>query len=122
MANLLAAEASAAQVCGRVFNVATGSRYSLNQTYEVLQEITGFGDGPKYEAARSGDIKHSLADISLAQTLLGYAPSVTFEAGLRRTVNWYRQVLHTGSNGVLKKTSTRASEPASIQSAIPAGL
>jgi nucleoside-diphosphate-sugar epimerase len=122
LANLLASGAPAAQVCGKVFNVATGRRYSLNQTYEVLQEIIGFGDGPKYEAARSGDIKHSLADISLAQTLLGYAPRVTFEEGLRRTVKWYRQVVHTGSNGVLKKTSARVSEPASIQRTIPAGL
>lgn len=89
-ANLLAAHAPAADVSGCVFNVATGVRFSLNQTYKMLQEIIGFSDPAKYAPPRSGDIKHSLADITLAQKHLKYSPSVTFEEGLRRTVDWYR--------------------------------
>ncbi|HEX7288163.1 MAG TPA: NAD-dependent epimerase/dehydratase family protein, partial [Candidatus Angelobacter sp.] len=63
-ANLLAAAAPADKVSGKVFNVATGNRYSLNQTYEMLQEIIGFSGKAAYGPARVGDVKHSLADIS----------------------------------------------------------
>ncbi|HLW53101.1 MAG TPA: SDR family oxidoreductase [Candidatus Angelobacter sp.] len=92
-ANLLAAHASAEEVSGRVFNVATGTRFSLNQTFKLLQCVTGFSGAANYAQLREGDIKHSLADISLAQKHLKYSPSVSFEEGLRRTVDWYRQVL-----------------------------
>lgn len=91
LANLLASVASASKVCGKVFNVASGRRYSLNQTYEMLQQIIGFRGRPQYAAPRAGDVKHSLADISLAQEYLEYTPAVSFEEGLRRTVNWYKQ-------------------------------
>ncbi len=90
-ANLLAAEAPAADVSGRMFNVATGVRFSLNQTYKILQEIIGFPGAPHYAPVRAGDVRHSLADIGLAQKHLKYAPVVAFEDGLRRTVDWYRQ-------------------------------
>jgi UDP-glucose 4-epimerase len=90
-ANLLAAAAPAAEVSGGVFNIATGSRFSLNQTYRMLQKIIGFPGAAQYAAARAGDVKHSLADIRLAQKHLQYAPDVSFEEGLRRTVDWYRQ-------------------------------
>src|SRR5262249_339895 len=66
-ANLKASEAPAQEVSGNVFNIATGTRYSLNQTYEILRRIIGFSASPKYATARAGDVKHSLADISLAQ-------------------------------------------------------
>ena len=89
-ANLLAAEAPAEKVSGRVMNVATGVRITLNEVVDVLRGITGY-DGPVgYAQERAGDIKHSLADISLAQELLGYTPSVDFREGLVRTVEWYR--------------------------------
>lgn len=88
-ANLLACEAPAEQVSGRIFNVATGSRSSLKETYRLLQKITGSTLEPLFAEPRSGDIKHSLADISLARKFLGYAPLVGFEEGLRRTVDWY---------------------------------
>jgi len=58
---------------------------------EVLRGITGYGGPVAYAAERAGDIKHSLADISLARELLGYAPGVVFGEGLRRTVDWYRK-------------------------------
>lgn len=90
-ANLLAAEAPAAEVSGKVFNVATGTRYSLNQTYQILQNIIGFSGGAQYGPPRVGDVRHSLADISRAQEHLKYSPTVGFEEGLRRTVAWYRE-------------------------------
>jgi len=90
-ANLLAADAPAAEVSNRVFNIATGIRYSLNQTYKMLQDIIGFSAPPVYAPPRSGDIKHSLADITLAERHLQYSAEVSFEEGLRRTVAWYRK-------------------------------
>ena len=88
--NLLAASADAKQVAGRVMNVATGVRITLNQVVEVLREITGYIGPVEYAPERAGDIKHSLADISVAQDLLAYEPAVDFREGLRRTVEWYR--------------------------------
>lgn len=89
-ANLLAAAAPAEKVSGRMMNVATGTAVTLNQTFELLGGLTGFRGKPVYAEPRSGDIRHSLADIRLAHELLGYAPSVDFAEGLRRTVEWYR--------------------------------
>jgi UDP-glucose 4-epimerase len=90
-ANLLACTAPAAQCAGRVFNVATGRRITLNETVEILKKLTGYKGEVKYGPDRSGDIKHSLADITLAQKHLGYKTLVDFEEGLRRTVEWYKQ-------------------------------
>jgi len=90
--NLLAAVAPAELVSGRVMNVATGFRITLNEVFEELKEITGYRGTVAYAPERNGDIKHSLADISLARELLGYAPSVDFREGLRRTVEWYRSL------------------------------
>jgi UDP-glucose 4-epimerase len=89
-ANLLACEAARADVSGRVFNVATGTRFSLNETFRILSRIIGYSDEPRYASARAGDVKHSLADISRTQAALGYLPTVDFENGLRRTVDWYK--------------------------------
>jgi UDP-glucose 4-epimerase len=88
--NLLAAAADAETVSGKMMNLATGSRITLNQTFDLLCELTGFTGRPAYAEARSGDIRDSLADIGLAQELLGYEPQVDFREGLRRTVEWYR--------------------------------
>jgi UDP-glucose 4-epimerase len=73
-----------------MFNVATGRRVTLNETFKLLQPLTSYAGAPIYGAERGGDIKHSLADISLAEKHLGYKPRVNFEDGLRRTVEWYR--------------------------------
>jgi UDP-glucose 4-epimerase len=89
-ANLLACKAPAAQVAGKVFNVATGRRITLNETFKILQGLTAYSGLPAYAEERGGDIKHSLADISAAEEHLGYQPKVNFEDGLRRTVEWYR--------------------------------
>jgi UDP-glucose 4-epimerase len=89
-ANLLACKADASKAAGQVFNVATGRRVTLNETFKALQPLTGYSGQLKYGPARGGDVKHSLADISLAEAGLRYRPSVDFEEGLRRTVEWYR--------------------------------
>ncbi|HEX4030558.1 MAG TPA: SDR family oxidoreductase [Terracidiphilus sp.] len=88
--NLLASEAPAEKVSGRMINMATGSRITLNQTFAILRELTGYSGEPAYVESRSGDIRDSLADIRLAGELLGYEPIVDFREGLRRTVEWYR--------------------------------
>lgn len=98
-ANLLACTAPAERVNGRTFNIATGCRISLNQIYRLLQPETGYAGPPRYEAPRRGDIRHSLADITRAQEVLGYQPAVPLEDGLRRTVEWYREKSPTAAQG-----------------------
>jgi len=88
-ANLLACHAPK-PAAGKVFNVATGRRVTLNETFKLLQPLTSYSGAPAYGPERGGDIKHSLADISQAEKLLGYKPKVEFEEGLRKTVEWYR--------------------------------
>jgi UDP-glucose 4-epimerase len=92
-ANLLACKAPAAQAAGKVFNVATGRRVTLNETFTLLQQLTSYSGSAIYAAERGGDIKHSLADISAAEQHLAYKPKVNFEEGLRKTVDWYRSSL-----------------------------
>ena len=91
-ANLLAADAPAEKVSGKMMNVATGAAVTLNQVFEILRELTGYSGDPAYAEPRSGDIKHSLADISRARELLGYVPQVDFREGIRRTVEWYKNM------------------------------
>ena len=94
-ANLLALNAPAEKVAGRVFNVACGERHTLNETYTVLAGLLDFPHPPQYGPERAGDVKDSLADISAAYEAMGYTPAVGFEEGLRLTVAWYRQRLGT---------------------------
>lgn len=89
-ANLLACHAPAANVCGKTFNVAVGTNFTLNQLYSLLQELTGFCRPPLYGPKRTGDVHESLADISSAEKAMGYKCVVEFKEGLRRTVEWYR--------------------------------
>jgi len=91
-ANLLACSAPAAECAGHVFNCATGRRITLNETFEALKKLTGFHGTVKYGPERSGDVKHSLADMTLAEKHLGYKVLVNFEEGLRRTVEWYKRL------------------------------
>lgn len=88
--NLLASEAPAEQVSGRVFNLATGTRISLNQAVEGLRKATGYAGEVRYAPERGGDVKHSLADIGRAKESLGYEPQIEFAEGLERTVDWYK--------------------------------
>lgn len=88
-ANLLACEAPAAS--GKVFNVGTGGRFTLNETLALLRKISGKSLETKYDPPRDGDIRDSQADISQARQILGYEPTVAFEEGLQRTFDWYRE-------------------------------
>jgi nucleoside-diphosphate-sugar epimerase len=90
-ANLLACTAEGAP--GRVFNLGVGERYTLNRTLEVLGRIFEKDARPAYREPRAGDVRHSQADISAAREVLGYNPTVGFEEGLRRTVEWYKENL-----------------------------
>ena len=89
-ANLLACEAPNAS--GKVFNVGTGGRASLNQVVKALGEISGKPLEAKYEAPREGDIRDSQADIGQAREILGYDPQVQFAEGLRKTFEWYKSL------------------------------
>lgn len=89
-ANLKAADSDAG---GIVLNVACGERYSLNTLVQMLNEILGTSFEPVYEDPRPGDIRHSLADISRAEEVIGYQVEVNFREGLRRTVEWFQKQL-----------------------------
>jgi len=75
---------------GQIINVATGGRISLNMLFEEMRRLVGADVRPAYEEARAGDVRDSQADITRARELLGYVPTVSFEEGLRDTLNWYR--------------------------------
>jgi len=75
---------------GEVINVATAGRISLNELFRTVRDLIGVDVEPVYDAPRAGDVKDSQADIAKAERLLGYTPIVSFEEGLRNTVNWYR--------------------------------
>lgn len=87
-ANLKAAAAAGA--AGRVFNIACGVRTTLSEVIRAIGDILGRTVAATHEAPRAGDIRHSLADISAARTVLGYAAAVSFVEGLRTTIDWYR--------------------------------
>ena len=89
-ANLLAAETK--KGVGHIINVANGQRTTLNQLLEVLKNITGQAQvKADYREPRTGDVRHSLADIKQARELLGYEPRVGLEEGLRLTIGWWKQ-------------------------------
>ena len=88
-ANLGAADAPAADVSGRVFNVACGAATSLNDVVRLLSEMLGKDIPINYSPGRVGDVKHSLADINEARTRLKYRAAIGFGEGLKRTVAWY---------------------------------
>lgn len=88
-ANLAAAAAPDPQ--GRTVNVACGGRWTVNELFRVLRELTGAAVDARYGPPRPGDVKHSQADIGLAKQLLGWEPSVALRDGLAETVRWYRE-------------------------------
>jgi nucleoside-diphosphate-sugar epimerase len=76
---------------GELFNIATGSRITINGLVNMINGLLGKEIQPKYEEARPGDIRHSLADVTKAQELLGFRPRVSILDGLRSTLDWYRK-------------------------------
>ncbi|MFN8007963.1 MAG: SDR family oxidoreductase [Terriglobia bacterium] len=89
--NLLAAQAKGAT--GKMYNVACGQSVTLNQVVKSLNNLLGTNIPSNFGPPRTGDIRHSLADISRAAHDLNYSPVVQFEAGLKLTVDWYRTKL-----------------------------
>jgi len=87
-ANLLSCTAPG--IGGEVFNIACGDRITVNGMLEQINAILGKRIDAAYTDVRRGDILHSQADIRKAQKRMGYTPAVTFQEGLRRTVEWYR--------------------------------
>jgi nucleoside-diphosphate-sugar epimerase len=94
VSNVVDANFSAAQspeAVGKVINIANSARTTLNELLETMKRITGkLNVTPRYEAPRAGDIRDSLADLTVARTVLGYEPSVDLEEGLRLTFDWWK--------------------------------
>lgn len=90
-ANLLAARAP--KTGGEVVNIACGQRITVNAIIAMINEMTGHSVAPHYEPTRAGDVKHSLADIQKAKSLIGYEPVVDFKTGLGIAIEWYRKNL-----------------------------
>lgn len=89
-ANLRAAES--ADAVGKVINVANGRQVTLNQLLEIMKNVTGKSTAvARYEPLRVGDVRHSLADVSLARSVLGYEPRIGLEEGLRLTFDWWQK-------------------------------
>jgi UDP-glucose 4-epimerase len=82
--------AEAPEVSGQVFNVGTGKSVTVLDLVAALNRILGTNVPPQHGPPRPGDVRHSRADIARIQRELGYAPSVSFEEGLRQTVAWYQ--------------------------------
>jgi UDP-glucose 4-epimerase len=85
--NLLAI--TSPKAAGQMFNLACGGRYSLLDVVKILNSHMSKDIEPIFEPSRTGDIKHSRADINKAGELLGYEPIITFEEGISRTVDWF---------------------------------
>jgi nucleoside-diphosphate-sugar epimerase len=90
-ANLLAARAK--ETKGQVVNIACGQAVTVNNIIAMINDATGKNVKPNYTDSRPGDVKHSLADISLAKELIGFEPIVSFEDGLQLAIDWYRDNL-----------------------------
>ena len=93
-ANILAASIDG--VVGKVFNIACGERISINQLAKHLMDVLGQKVPVIYEEPRTGEVKHSLADISKAVELLGYSPAIDIWEGLRRSALWARSIHNAG--------------------------
>jgi nucleoside-diphosphate-sugar epimerase len=81
---------TAPRASGEVINVAVGGRISINELCAMMASVLGSTVKPEYTSARAGDVRESQADITRARELLGYEPIVSFEEGLRRTLEWYK--------------------------------
>jgi nucleoside-diphosphate-sugar epimerase len=87
-ANLCAARA--AQTAGQMVNIACGERITVNEIIRLINQIVGKSVAPRYVPSRTGDVKHSLADIQLAGKLIGFRPVVNFRQGLEIAIDWYK--------------------------------
>jgi UDP-N-acetylglucosamine/UDP-N-acetylgalactosamine 4-epimerase len=90
-ANALALFTQNSEAVNQVYNIAFGEQTSLNELFENIKEVAGSDLAPMYGPERKGDVKHSLADITKARTLLGYDPKISVHQGLKETFEWYRR-------------------------------
>jgi nucleoside-diphosphate-sugar epimerase len=90
-ANLMACVAVGA--AGGVFNIASGRRTVINDLYDKIARLLNRTDRPTYEAPRPGDVRHSLADINRAKSVLGYEPKHTIDQGIGEAIQWYKENL-----------------------------
>ncbi len=74
-----------------VINIACGECTSLNQLWKQICEIAGINIKAQYCEARKGDIRHSLANITRAKTLIGYEPGFSITGGLEIALDWYKE-------------------------------
>lgn len=86
---LLKASRAGAPALGNVYNAGNGNRYTLNQVWRTLCDLTGVHIDPQYGPSREGDVRDSQADTTAAVRDLGHAPQFTLEEGLKRTFSWY---------------------------------
>jgi UDP-N-acetylglucosamine 4-epimerase len=84
------------EAVNQVYNIAYGQRTTLNEVFEYIKQIAGSDLAPKYGPERKGDVKHSLADITKAKTLLDYNPAFSVKDGLKVAFEWYRERHHFG--------------------------
>jgi nucleoside-diphosphate-sugar epimerase len=91
--------ATCPNIAGEAFNVGCGARTSLNQLIQKMNDILGSRIEPKYEDARQGDVRHSLAAIDKASRMMNYSPAVSLEAGLRHVLDWYRVRSESAAGG-----------------------
>jgi nucleoside-diphosphate-sugar epimerase len=85
--------ANAPHAAGKMFNAGNGGRYTLNQVWSMLQKMEGVDIPAKFGPPRAGDVRHSMADTTLAVAELGHAPQYSLEEGLRKTLDWYKTSL-----------------------------
>jgi len=85
--------ATAPKVHGEAVNISTATAVSVNTVVNTIKELLGKAIRPTYAPPRPGDIKHSLADVSLAKKVIGYEPTVSFDEGIRRAIDWYKENL-----------------------------
>jgi UDP-N-acetylglucosamine/UDP-N-acetyl-alpha-D-glucosaminouronate 4-epimerase len=91
------AACSAQKVEGDVFNVACGERVTIGGLSNMIGGVVGWSTEPRLKPARSGDVRHSLADVGKAEDVLGYRVKVNLQEGLERTVEWYRKCAEASS-------------------------
>jgi len=89
-ANIKAALVQNPEAVNQVYNIAVADRTSLNDLFNILKEEAGSNITPEYGPDRPGDIRDSLADITKAETLLGYNPQIRIREGLQQTLSWFK--------------------------------
>lgn len=95
LANVLSATTDNQRAFGEAFNVGLGRQTSLNDLYEIVKKTVDPKSTrrPRYEAFREGDIRHSVADVSKIQSILGFNPRFTLDTGLTESKQWYKENL-----------------------------